>query len=76
MPAIRHDEQDEPELRAVGVDQAAELLAVSRWTLYELLRDGTIPSFRLSGRRLIRVRHLRAFIEAAEAQGYGTFAAE
>jgi excisionase family DNA binding protein len=76
MPAIRQEVIDEPDLRAVGVDEAADLLAVSRWTLYELLRDETIPSFRLAGRRLIRVHQLRAFVEAAEAEGYDTFEAE
>jgi excisionase family DNA binding protein len=35
------------------VDETAALLKISRWKLYDLLRNGDLASFRLGRRRLI-----------------------
>lgn len=55
---------------AYGVNDAAALLGVSRWTLYELLRRGEIRSFKVAGRRLVSVQAIVDFIADAESEGY------
>jgi excisionase family DNA binding protein len=57
---------------AYGVNDAAALLGVSRWTLYELLRRGEIRSFKVAGRRLVSVQAIVEFIADAESEGYET----
>jgi excisionase family DNA binding protein len=57
---------------AYGVNDAAVLLGVSRWTLYELLRRGEIRSFKVAGRRLVSVQAIADFIADAESGGYET----
>jgi excisionase family DNA binding protein len=52
---------------AVAPAEAARLLGVSRTRLYEELGSGSIPSFHLGRRRLIRVAALEAWIAAREA---------
>ena len=47
---------------AVGTDDAARLLGVSRPTLYTLLNQSDFPSFRVGGRVLISVEGLREWI--------------
>jgi excisionase family DNA binding protein len=61
--------QDNSTDRLLTPEQAAELLQVSKRTMYEWLRNGEIPSVRM-GERLIRVREkdvltpdVRAFLE-------------
>jgi excisionase family DNA binding protein len=58
---------------AYGVNDAAALLGVSRWTLYELLRRGEIRSFKVAGRRLVSAQAIVDFIADAESEGYATF---
>jgi excisionase family DNA binding protein len=55
---------------AYGVNDAAALLRVSRWTLYELPRRGEIRSFEVAGRRLVSVEAIVDFIADAESEGY------
>ena len=57
---------------AYGVNDAAALLGVSRWTLYELLRRGEIRSFKVAGRRLVSVQAIVDYIADAECEGYAT----
>jgi excisionase family DNA binding protein len=57
---------------AYGVDDAATLLGVSRWTLYDLLRRGEIRSFKVAGRRLVSAQAIVDFIAGAESLGYAT----
>ena len=57
---------------AYGVNDAATLLGVSRWTLYELLRRGEIRSFKVAGRRLVSADAIADCIAEAEAGGYAT----
>lgn len=60
MPA-----QAEPE--AVPVPEAARRLGIKRSKLYKLFKDGTLPSFRLGKRRLVRVAAIRALVARLEA---------
>jgi len=49
-------------------------MSVSRAKLYELITRGEIPSFKLDGRRLVRVEALRAYLiklETAQRSGAG-----
>jgi excisionase family DNA binding protein len=57
---------------AYGVNDAATLLGVSRWTLYELIRRGEIRSFKVAGRRLVSVQAIVDYIADAESEGYAT----
>lgn len=54
---------------AVSPREAARLLSIGVTKLYEELGAGTIPSFHLGRRRLIRVAALEAWMAAREAQG-------
>lgn len=58
---------------AVGTTEAAELLGISRPTLYQLLNRADFPSFRVGGRVLISVSGLQAWIDrqAAAKEGVG-----
>jgi len=68
--------EDEPDRRnvhvapmepiAVSPARAAELLGVSRPTIYELLHSGRLPSVKVGARRLIATSALRALVEPAE----------
>lgn len=57
-------------------ENAAELLAVGRTKLYELLRTGAIESVRIGGARRIPATALTAYVEqlrqeeAIDADGY------
>jgi excisionase family DNA binding protein len=51
-------------------EQAAETLSISRATLYALLSDGAIQSFRIGKRRVIPVTALEAYI-ARELESEG-----
>lgn len=48
---------------ALSPDGAAEWLSVSRSRVYELMRDGVLPYFRIGSHRRIRVVDLEAFVE-------------
>lgn len=49
--------------------EAAEVLGMSRAGVYNLIKDGTIPSLSLGRRRLIRRDALVALITRLEAPG-------
>jgi excisionase family DNA binding protein len=38
---------------AYSIDEAAALIGVSRYTMYRLMRDGTLPFARIRGQRRI-----------------------
>ena len=59
-----------PEQRdAVGVETTANLLGVSRRTIYELISTGEIQSVKVRGRRLIPRRAREDLIERLLADG-------
>lgn len=43
---------------AVGVEEAARLIGVSRAAIYRMIANGTLPSSKVIGRRLIAVAAL------------------
>lgn len=52
---------------ALDVPQVAEILGVSRNTVFDLIRTGQIKSFTIGRRRKVRGRAVRDFLDAAEA---------
>ncbi len=57
----------EPERLAIGLEDAAKRLSMSRATVCQLVYSGDIPSFKVGRRRLIPVEGLRTFIAARMA---------
>ena len=57
--------QAAPKPMAYSVPAAALVSGIGRSSLYELMRDGTLPSVRVAGRRLILESDLRALLEGA-----------
>ncbi len=53
---------------AYDVDEAAEMLSLSRWKLYELMRSKRLGSIKVDGRRLIRHSDLEQFLTTAGGQ--------
>ena len=47
----------------VSVEEAATMLGISRSGFYKLISNGTIPSLKIGGRRLVPVKTLESFIE-------------
>jgi excisionase family DNA binding protein len=47
------------------VDEAAEVLGISRSLAYELVRKGELPSLRLGRRLVLPVRAVEALVEDA-----------
>ncbi|MFC9973489.1 helix-turn-helix domain-containing protein [Spirillospora sp. NPDC127200] len=45
------------------VDEAAERLRVSRWTIYNLIRSGQLRTFKLGRRRLVPAAALAECLE-------------
>lgn len=58
-----------PEPEAVDVRAASRMLGISRTKLYELLNDGTVPSFKIGRRRLVRPDTLRQVLASLEEAG-------
>lgn len=50
--------------KLLSIPEAAEILGVSKWTLYSWCETGKVPSVKLGRLRKIRVEDLRAFIES------------
>lgn len=54
---------------ALSPAEAAELLGITKPTLYKFLRDGRLPSLKMGTRRLIRRESLDAFLANLERGG-------
>lgn len=52
---------------SVSTSEAARLLGVSRPTIYELMQNGGLPSFKVGSRTLLPVSGLREWV-AAQAE--------
>lgn len=65
--AVQKCSPPDPEPLAITIPRAAKLLSLSERQIYYLISDGALPSIKIGRRRLIRVDHLKAFIEAAAA---------
>jgi excisionase family DNA binding protein len=59
--AMRH------ERLTMSVEEASEVLGISRSLAYELVRRGDIPSLRLGRRLVVPVRGVEALVEQAAA---------
>jgi excisionase family DNA binding protein len=51
---------------AFDVNEAAEMLSISRRTLYELIRAKRIGSIKIGSRRLVRLTDLTDFLDNCE----------
>lgn len=51
---------------AYNVDEAAEIIGISRRLLYELLRTGELGSIKIRNRRVIRRSDITTFLDAHE----------
>jgi len=51
----------------LSVEQAAERLGLSLWTVYRLARAGNLGSVRIGRRRLFAEEDLKAFVKATRA---------
>lgn len=45
---------------AVTVDEAAQLLSVGRWTIYQMLSSGDLPSIKLGRSRRIPIKAIES----------------
>ena len=52
-------------------DEAADILPLSRSTIYELLRTGALPSLRIGRSRRVRTDAIRAFIDERDEEREG-----
>ena len=52
----------------LNVDEVAEVLAISRSTVFTLIKDGSIASFKIGGARRISWKSLEDFIERKERE--------
>jgi excisionase family DNA binding protein len=53
----------------ISVEQAAQRLGVSFWTVYRLARSGRLASIRLGRRRLFQEQDLERLISATRQEG-------
>jgi excisionase family DNA binding protein len=52
---------------AYSVDEAGEMIGISRRKLYELLLSGQLASVKIGSRRLVRHADLEAFVAGLDA---------
>lgn len=58
--------------KLLSVQEAAERLGVSLWTVYRLARDGRLASIRLGRRRLFAAEDLEELIQATRREREST----
>lgn len=71
--SVAQQSQPLEERLTITVDEAAELLGVSRSTAYSLVRQGELPSLRLGRRIVVPVRRLLALLDAGPPRDGMTF---
>lgn len=64
---LAREPQPLEERLTISVEEAAELLGVSRSTAYSLVRQGELPSLRLGRRIVVPVRRLLALLDSGPA---------
>jgi excisionase family DNA binding protein len=57
-----------PERRLMSLQEARDLLGLSRTTVYRLVRDGELPVVEFPGRTLVQASDLDAFIESRKTR--------
>jgi excisionase family DNA binding protein len=65
------DNQAPPQRLTLTVEEAGQMLGVSRSYAYELVRQGELPCMRLGRRIVIPVRALDALIDRVVAEATG-----
>ncbi|MGH9233660.1 MAG: helix-turn-helix domain-containing protein [Acidimicrobiales bacterium] len=58
-----------PERLTMSVEEASEVLGISRSLAYELVRRGELPSLRLGRRIVVPVRGLESLVDHPRAAG-------
>jgi excisionase family DNA binding protein len=66
MPDLAPAVRDQPHRLAYPVNEAADLLGVSRSQLYELFSTGEVASVKIGARRLVRHEALVAYLDRLE----------
>lgn len=61
--------QQQMALLSVGIEESARVLGISRSSVYELIAQGEIKTFKIGRRRLALASELEAFIERAARSG-------
>lgn len=54
---------NEFEIRLLGLDEAAEMLSLSVWTIRGWVQQGKVTTHKLGGRRLIPISEIERLIE-------------
>lgn len=62
------DAQGSPSPIFISVKQAAEMLAISPWSAYQLLESGQIESRYMGRRRLVSVASIHKYAEGLPAE--------
>ena len=62
MNKTTSEEADPEAVLLLSVADAAVLLGLSKWTMYELMHAGHLPSIKVGRRRLIARADLRAYV--------------
>jgi excisionase family DNA binding protein len=62
-------EMVKPERLALRPEEAAAAIGISRAKVYQLMKDGEIPFYKLGGNRRISPDALRAYIARLETEG-------
>ena len=57
------------ELEAVSIREASRLSGIGRTKLYDLIRDGVLPTVRIGRRRLVRPDTMRRVLAGLERTG-------
>ncbi|MFV3114236.1 helix-turn-helix domain-containing protein [Gordonia amicalis] len=57
--------------RLLAVDEARQLLGVSKWTLYRLIREQQLDTVKIGARRFVPADALHRFIEALPTSSGG-----
>lgn len=58
-----------PEPITVSPAVAAELLGISLWSVHKLIKDQSIPSGKVGGRRIIKMADLRDYVDRITTTG-------
>jgi excisionase family DNA binding protein len=51
---------------AVSINDTAKALGLGRTSIYELIKDGRLETFKLGRRTLVRVESIRRLVEARD----------
>jgi excisionase family DNA binding protein len=64
VPASRKEEQMEP--IAVSIKETAKALGLGRTSIYAMIADGRLETFKIGRRTLVRMESIRRLVEKPE----------